>query len=101
MGRLNSRTKLPAFFFLPHACRGRPPIFCTQLFRDACWQWVLAVEECNGEVVIDHMVLEQFTTRLPRGTVEWVQCHRPVSLDVAVQLADDHMAMGREGVRGN
>ncbi|RXN08062.1 zinc finger protein 444-like [Labeo rohita] len=28
---------------------------------------------------------------LPRKTVEWVQCHRPTSLDLAIQMAEDQM----------
>ncbi|XP_051571400.1 uncharacterized protein LOC127450935 [Myxocyprinus asiaticus] len=36
------------------------------------------------------MALQQFIAKLPKGTAEWVQCHRP--LDEAVQLAKDHLA---------
>ncbi|XP_048019788.1 actin cytoskeleton-regulatory complex protein pan1-like [Megalobrama amblycephala] len=43
------------------------------------------------EQMIDRVVLEQFTTRLPKKTAEWVQCHRPTSLDSAIQLAEDHL----------
>ncbi|XP_048035770.1 uncharacterized protein LOC125261204 [Megalobrama amblycephala] len=41
--------------------------------------------------VVDCVVLEQFITRLPKKTAEWVQCHRPTSLDSAIHLAEDHM----------
>ncbi len=41
--------------------------------------------------VIDQVVLEQFIARLPKATAQWVQCHRPASLDLAIQLAEDQM----------
>ncbi len=37
------------------------------------------------------VVLEQFIARLPTKTAQWVQCHRPASLDLAIQLAEDQM----------
>ncbi len=61
---------------------GRPFVMAHQL-RDACRRWLLA-----GESV----VLEQFIARLPKKTAQWVQCHRPMSLDLAIQLAEDQMA---------
>ncbi len=36
-------------------------------------------------------MLEQFIARLPKKTAQWVQCHRPASLDLAIQLAEDQM----------
>ncbi|XP_060795406.1 zinc finger protein with KRAB and SCAN domains 5-like [Neoarius graeffei] len=69
---------------------GRPFAFGQQL-RDACWQWLRA-DSCDAEGLIDQVVLEQFVVRLPAGTAEWVQCHRPASLDQAIELAEDHLA---------
>ncbi|XP_060790702.1 uncharacterized protein LOC132894634 [Neoarius graeffei] len=69
---------------------GRPFAFGQQL-RDACWRWLRA-DNCDAEGIIDQVVLEQFIARLPAGTTEWVQCHRPASLDQAVGLAEDHLA---------
>ncbi len=43
------------------------------------------------EQIIDRVVLEQFIARLPKKTAQWVQCHRPASLDLAIQLAEDQM----------
>ncbi|XP_051576986.1 uncharacterized protein LOC127454073 [Myxocyprinus asiaticus] len=40
----------------------------------------------------DQVVLEQLILRLPKGMAEWVQCHRPASLEEAVRLAAVHMA---------
>ncbi len=69
---------------------GRPFVMAHQL-RDACRRWLLAGE---GDVdqIIDRVVLEQFIARLPKKTAQWVQCHRPTSLDLAIQLAEDQMA---------
>ncbi|XP_058624167.1 uncharacterized protein LOC131535173 [Onychostoma macrolepis] len=68
---------------------GRPFVLAQQL-RDACRRWLLAG---GGDVeqILDRVVLEQFIGRLPRKTAEWVQCHRPTSLDLAIQLAEDQM----------
>ncbi len=64
---------------------GRPFVMAHQL-RDACRRWLLA-----GEGGVDQVVLEQFIARLPKATAQWVQCHRPASLDLAIQLAEDQM----------
>ncbi|KAI7791745.1 putative SCAN domain-containing protein SCAND2P [Triplophysa rosa] len=68
---------------------GRPFALAQQL-RDSCRRW-LRVEEGDVEKIVDRVVLEQFATRLPRQTAAWVQCHRPSSLDSAIQLAEDHL----------
>ncbi|XP_060785448.1 uncharacterized protein LOC132891665 [Neoarius graeffei] len=69
---------------------GRPFAFGQQL-RDACWRWLRA-DNRDAEGIIDQVALEQFVARLPAGTAEWVRCHRPVLLDQAVELAEDHLA---------
>ncbi len=58
--------------------------------RDACRRWLLAGEG-GVDQIIDRVVLEQFIARLPKKTAQWVQCHRPASLDLAIQLAEDQM----------
>ncbi len=68
---------------------GHPFVLAQQL-RDACHKWLLAGEG-DVEQILDRVVLEQFIGRLPRKTAEWVQFHRPVSLDLAIQLAEDQM----------
>ncbi len=68
---------------------GRPFVMAHQL-RDACRRWLLAGEGGVDEI-IDQVVLEQFIARLPKRTAQWVQCHRPASLDLAIQLAEDQM----------
>ncbi|XP_051523485.1 uncharacterized protein LOC127423327 [Myxocyprinus asiaticus] len=67
------------------------PFAFAQRLRDACRRWLLAGDR-DVDGVIDQVVLEQFTHRLPKGTAEWVQCHRQASLEEAVRLAEDHMA---------
>ncbi len=68
---------------------GRPFVMAHQL-RDACRRWLLAGEG-GVDYIIDQVVLEQFIARLPKRTAQWVQCHRPASLDLAIQLAEDQM----------
>ncbi len=68
---------------------GRPFVMAHQL-RDACRRWLLAGEG-GVDHVIDQVVLEQFIARLPKATAQWVQCHHPASLDLAIQLAEDQM----------
>ncbi len=69
--------------------KGRPFAMAHQL-RDACRRWLLAGEG-GVEQIIDRVVLEQFIARLPKKTAQWVQCNRPASLDLAIQLAEDQM----------
>ncbi|XP_067272616.1 zinc finger protein 444-like [Pseudorasbora parva] len=68
---------------------GRPFALAQQL-RDECRRWLLAGGS-DVDHVVDLVVLEQFITRLPRKTAEWVQCHRPTSLETAINLAEDHL----------
>ncbi len=72
-----------------HPPAGRPFVMAHQL-RNACRRWLLAGEG-GVDHVIDQVVLEQFIARLPKATAQWVQCHRPASLDLAIQLAEDQM----------
>ncbi|XP_046715814.1 zinc finger protein 213-like [Silurus meridionalis] len=69
---------------------GRPFAFTHQL-RNACRRW-LRDEDRSTDEVLDRVMLEQFITRLPPRTEEWVQCQRPETVEKAVQLAEDHLA---------
>ncbi|XP_026140494.1 zinc finger protein 483-like [Carassius auratus] len=64
---------------------GRPFVLAQQL-RDSCRKWLLAGGS-DAESIINTVVLEQFVSRLPKKTAQWVQSHRPASLDLAIQLA--------------
>ncbi len=68
---------------------GRSFVMAQQL-RDACRKWLMA-EERDVKDVVDLVGLEQFIAWLPRGTAEWVQCHRRTSLAQTIQLAEDHL----------
>ncbi|XP_067296075.1 uncharacterized protein [Pseudorasbora parva] len=68
---------------------GRPFAFAHQL-RDSCRKWLMAGgSDVDG--ILDRVVLEQFVARLPQQTAQWVQCHRPTSLNQAIQLAEDQL----------
>ena len=41
----------------------------------------------SAEDVVGQVALEQFVAGLPSSTANWVQCHRPASLEAAVVLA--------------
>ncbi|XP_052398583.1 uncharacterized protein LOC127946212 isoform X2 [Carassius gibelio] len=69
---------------------GRPFVLAQQL-RDSCRKWLLAGDG-DAESIINAVVLEQFISRLPKKSAQWVQCHRPASLDLAIQLAEDQLA---------
>ncbi len=87
-GRPEPRAASPA---LPFAgAGGERPALRDGSLRDACRRWLLAGEG-GVEQIIDRVVLEQFIARLPTKTAQWVQCHRPASLDLAIQLAEDQM----------
>ncbi|XP_051952247.1 uncharacterized protein LOC127622253 [Xyrauchen texanus] len=46
----------------------------------------------RGTVTSRSSSIRWYWSSLPRRTAEWVQCHRPASLEEAVRLAEDHMA---------
>lgn len=70
----------------------QPPLF---ICLAAPWHLLMVVtaEEHNANRIIDMVVLEQLITWLPEGTVEWIQCYHPASLDEAIQLAEDHLVV--------
>lgn len=69
---------------------GRPFVLAQQL-RDSCRKWLLAGGS-DAETIISRVVLQQFISRLPKKTAQWLQCHRPASLDLTIQLAEDQLA---------
>ncbi|XP_026003826.1 uncharacterized protein LOC113009615 [Astatotilapia calliptera] len=79
------------------ACRlattDRPFAWARQL-RDAAVRWLQPGTSEGETKLVDKVVLEQFTEGLPAETARWVRCHRPASLEVAVTLAEDHLAAG-------
>ncbi|KAI2657591.1 Transposon Tf2-9 polyprotein [Labeo rohita] len=86
---LNPEQQRQRFRSLELGENGRPFVMAQQL-RDACRRWLLAGGS-DVDQIIDRVVLEQFIARLPKKTAQWVQCHRPTSLDLAIQLAEDQI----------
>nr|XP_021328817.1 uncharacterized protein LOC110439023 [Danio rerio] len=60
------------------------------LLEYAHLKWLVQDGRTTAQLV-DAVVLEQFITRLPSRTSEWVQCHRPDDLETAIRLAEDHL----------
>uniref|UniRef100_A0A9J7XQJ9 SCAN box domain-containing protein n=1 Tax=Cyprinus carpio carpio TaxID=630221 RepID=A0A9J7XQJ9_CYPCA len=75
---------------------GRPFVLAQQL-RDSCRKWLLAGGS-DAEAIFDKVVLEQFISRLPKRTAQWVKCHWPASLDLAIQLVEDQLVFRQAGV---
>lgn len=67
----------------------RPFAYGQQLW-DVCQRW-MGWKIVTPMGLIIAITLEQFIAQLPRGTVKWVQCHRPPALDRAIELAEDHL----------
>lgn len=66
--------------------------------RPFAWaEWWLQLGQLAGQAkLVDKVVLEQFVEGVPAETARWVRCHRPGSLEVAVTLAEDHLAAKAE-----
>ncbi|XP_029312520.1 SCAN domain-containing protein 3-like [Cottoperca gobio] len=81
---------------LPFEDAGRPFAFAQQLL-DSARRWlqpgVNSVEDIVGQVA-----LEQFIAGLPPSSANWIQCHRPASLEAAVRLAEDHLSLPRRSL---
>ncbi|XP_051236284.1 uncharacterized protein LOC127352152 [Dicentrarchus labrax] len=70
----------------------RPFVFAQQL-KDAATRWLQPGGSSGERLMLELVVLEQFVEGLPTGTAEWVRCHRPVDLEAAITLAEDHLAV--------
>lgn len=56
----------------------------------------------RGEVkLLNMLTLQQFMEGLPTGKAERVCCYRPVNLELAVTLAEDHLAARQTLVQPN
>ncbi|KAJ8383669.1 hypothetical protein AAFF_G00216400 [Aldrovandia affinis] len=51
----------------------------------------------SGAEVLQCVVVEQFTARLPELTAGWVRAGRPADLDQAVRLAESHISLSGAG----
>ncbi|XP_051815566.1 uncharacterized protein LOC110961245 isoform X1 [Acanthochromis polyacanthus] len=69
----------------------RPFVYVQQL-RDAAARWLQPGETAGENWLLEKVVVEQFTEGLPTEIGNWVRCHCPVDLTMAVTLAEDHLA---------
>ena len=80
----------------------RPYTYAHQLM-DSARRW-LRLDRRGQEEMLEQVVLEQFGAGLPAAVKEWVRCHHPASLEIAISLAEDfiegHPARGRGPERG-
>uniref|UniRef100_A0A669EMK6 CCHC-type domain-containing protein n=1 Tax=Oreochromis niloticus TaxID=8128 RepID=A0A669EMK6_ORENI len=81
------------------ACRltgkDRPFAWARKL-HDPAVRWLQPGSSEGETLLVDKVVLEQFVEGLPAETARWVRCHRPASLEVAMTLAEDHLAARAE-----
>lgn len=62
-------------------------------FKDICKDVLDCLHHDHPELV----VLRELVEGLPARMVEWVHCHQPVSLEMAMTLTEDHLAAYPEG----
>ncbi|KAM9751742.1 uncharacterized protein ACNS7B_008488 [Menidia menidia] len=62
---------------------GRPFAYAQQL-RDAATRWLQPGEAAGEQRLVETVVQEQFVAGLPDSTSDWVRCHRPADLAMAV-----------------
>ncbi|XP_061567193.1 uncharacterized protein LOC133421555 [Cololabis saira] len=61
--------------------------------HDAAVRWLRPGEAEGEKRLVQQVVLEQFVQGLPTRTAAWVRCHRPGTLQEAITLAEDHLAV--------
>ncbi|XP_061752544.1 uncharacterized protein LOC133550635 [Nerophis ophidion] len=71
------------------------PFVLAQQLRDAAVRW-LEPQEADSKM-LERILLEQFVEAITAQTAAWVRYHRPQDLMAAVALAEDHLAVYREG----
>ncbi|XP_062418714.1 uncharacterized protein LOC134130607 [Pungitius pungitius] len=79
------------------------PFAYGQRLRDAAARWLQPNGVGTASGVVEKVVLEQFVEGLPARTAAWVRYHRPPTLEAAITLAEDHLAVhpsGRDGREG-
>ncbi|XP_056277635.1 uncharacterized protein LOC130198493 [Pseudoliparis swirei] len=72
--------------------KDRPFTYAHQL-KDAATRWLQPGNSGGAQAAVEKVVREQFVEGLPTGTAEWVRCHGPTSLEAAIALAEDHLAV--------
>ena len=62
-------------------------------------RWWLQPGTHSAEDVVGQVVQEQFVTRLPLATFNWVQCHRPSNIEAVIVLTEDHLSLPWRSMR--
>uniref|UniRef100_A0AAQ4REK5 Gypsy retrotransposon integrase-like protein 1 n=1 Tax=Gasterosteus aculeatus aculeatus TaxID=481459 RepID=A0AAQ4REK5_GASAC len=75
------------------------PFPFAQRLTDAANRWLQPEGAGGAPAVVEKVVMEQFLEGLPPRTAAWVRYHRPATLEAAVTLAEDHLAV-HPGGRG-
>jgi len=57
------------------------------------WRRWLLLDERSSRQLLEEVVQEAFVLALPPSTSEWVMCHRPASLEGAINLTENHLAL--------
>ncbi|XP_077954435.1 uncharacterized protein LOC120834331 isoform X1 [Gasterosteus aculeatus] len=78
---------------------GDRPFPFAQRLTDAANRWLQPEGAGGAPAVVEKVVMEQFLEGLPPRTAAWVRYHRPATLEAAVTLAEDHLAV-HPGGRG-
>ncbi|XP_062418320.1 uncharacterized protein LOC134129059 [Pungitius pungitius] len=73
------------------------PFSYGQRLKDSAARWLLPNGPGGAQAVMEKVVLEQLMVGLPERTAAWVQCHRPPTVEAAVTLAEDHLAVHPSG----
>ena len=71
---------------------GTRPFTLAHQMMDAVCRW-LKPDERDTRQLMEEVVREGFVHALPPATAEWITCHWPTTLDAAINLAEDHMAI--------
>ena len=85
------------FWAIPFEDAGRPFSYAQQLLN-AARRW-LRPRQHSTEDVVEQVAQEQFVAGLPTSTANWIQCHRPASLEAAVVFAEDHLSLPQRSLK--
>ncbi|XP_034446667.1 uncharacterized protein LOC117764737 [Hippoglossus hippoglossus] len=84
------------------AALGLPPAARAEYrhLRDAATRWLQPGGSAAEDTMLGKVVLEQLIWGLPDRTSAWVRYHWPATLEAAVTLAEDHLAVHPGGQGG-
>ncbi|XP_069027698.1 uncharacterized protein [Embiotoca jacksoni] len=76
---------------------GDRPFAFAQRLRDSATRWLQPESAGGAPAMVGKIVGEQFTEGLPARTAAWVRCRHLATLEAAVTLAEDHLAVHPSG----